>query len=251
MKIYHPIGNRRIFLIKKCADILNYFILIILSLFLRINLNKNEIIISNSFYAPWKEDKNFDSFYKKIRNLTLLDTKRLYTLWYLSHNLKNINANILDIGCMQGGAGFLMSKSNLKGYTYLFDTFEGFLEEEEFHKKKHFVYEDIIEVRENIKHLKLKKTQVFKCKFPMQVSKIFKKKKYKLCHIDVNTYKSTRKCFEFIKDKLVKGGVIVFDDYGIYGTDSIKKYVKKIALKSNKEFTFIYNYMGQCLLIKK
>ena len=64
-----------------------------------------------------------------IKNLTLLDTKRLYTLWYLYHDLKEINANILDIGCMQGGAGFLMSKVNNKGFTYLFDTFEGFSEE--------------------------------------------------------------------------------------------------------------------------
>jgi VanZ family protein len=70
MKIYHPIGNRRIFLIKKCAHILNYFVLVILSLFLKINFNKNEVIISNSFYAPWKEDKDFDNFYKKIKNLT-------------------------------------------------------------------------------------------------------------------------------------------------------------------------------------
>ncbi len=251
MKIYHPIGNRRIFLIKKCAHILNYFVLVILSLFLKINFNKNEVIISNSFYAPWKEDKDFDNFYKKIKNLTLLDTKRLYTLWYLSRNLKNINANILDIGCMQGGAGFLMSKSNLKGNTYLLDTFEGFLEEEEFHKKKHFVYKNINEVKENIKLLKLNKTQVFKCKFPMQSPKVLKKKKYKLCHIDVNTYKSTKRSFEFLKDKLVQGGVVVFDDYGIYGTDSIKNYIKKIALKNNKDFTFIYNFMGQCILIKK
>ena len=41
-----------------------------------------------------------------------MDSKRAYTLWYLSRNLKNIKANILDVGCMQGGAGFLMSKIN-------------------------------------------------------------------------------------------------------------------------------------------
>ena len=131
MKIYHVHGNKKIFFIKNCAKILNYLILLILSLFLKINRSKNEIIISSAFHAPWKEDKNFYSFYKKINNLTLLDTKRLYTLWYLTRDLRNINSNILDIGCMQGGAGFLMSKINKKGYTYLFDTFEGFLEEEE------------------------------------------------------------------------------------------------------------------------
>ena len=251
MNIYHVHGNKKIFFIKSCAKILNYLILLILSFFFKINRSKNEIIISSAFYAPWKEDQNFYSFYRKIENLTLLDTKRLYTLWYFARDLQNVNSNILDIGCMQGGAGFLMSKVNKKGSTYLFDTFEGFLEEEEFHKKKHFVYKNINEVKENIKLLKLKKTQVFKCKFPMQSPKVLKKKKYKLCHIDVNTYKSTKRSFEFLKDKLVQGGVVVFDDYGIYGTDSIKNYIKKIALKNNKDFTFIYNFMGQCILIKK
>lgn len=249
--IHHPAGNKRVFLIKKSAQILNYFILLVLSFFLKINRNKSEIIISTSFYAPWKEDEKFYFFYNKIKDLTLLDSKRAYTLWYLSRNLKNIKANILDVGCMQGGAGFLMSKINNIGHTYLFDTFEGFLEEEKFHKKKHFVYKNLDEVKKNIKNLKLKKTSVYKCKFPSYVSKVFNNRKYKLCHLDVNTYKSTKKSFEFVKDRLVKGGVVVFDDYGIYTTDSIKKYVKQIEAKNKRDFTFIYNYMGQCILIKK
>ena len=92
---------------------------------------------------------------------------------------------------------------------------------------------------------------MYKCKFPSYVSKVFKNRKYKLCHLDVNTYKSTKKSFEFVKDRLIKGGVVVFDDYGIYTTDSIKRYVKQIEAKNKRDFTFIYNYMGQCILIKK
>ena len=249
--IYHPVGNKRISFIKKCTKILSYLILLILSFILKINRNKNEIISSTSFYAPWKEDKNFCSFYEKIKNLTLLDTKRLYTLWYLSRDLKDINANILDIGCMQGGAGFLMSKVNNKGFTYLFDTFEGFLEEEKFHKKKHFVYKNIETVRTNIKKLRLKNTKVYRCKFPSKLNSSFNKKKFKLCHLDVNTYKSTQKSFEFIKNKIIKGGTIVFDDYGIYGADSIKKFIDKISRKNIRDFSFIFNFMGQCILVKK
>ena len=86
MNIYHVHGNKKIFFIKSCAEILNYLILLILSFFLKINRSKNEIIISSAFYAPWKEDQNFYSFYKKIENLTLLDTKRLYTLWYFARD---------------------------------------------------------------------------------------------------------------------------------------------------------------------
>ena len=251
MKIYHPVGNIKISFIKNCTKILSNLILIILSLILKIKRSTSEIIISTSFYAPWKENKKFSSIYEEIKDLTLLDTKRLYTLWYFSYDFKNINANILDVGCLQGGAGFLMSKANKKGSTYLFDTFEGFLEEEKFHKKKHFIYKNMEIVKNNIKKFKLKNTKVYKCKFPDGLNSSIKKKKFKLCHLDVNTYKSTKKSFEFIKSRMIKGGTIVFDDYGIYGADSIKKFVNQISKKYKKDFSFIYNFMGQCILIKK
>ena len=50
---------------------------------------------------------------------------------------------------------------------------------------------------------------------------------------------------------MIKGGAIVFDDYGIYGADQIKVFISNISKKYQKQFTFIYNFMGQCILIKK
>ena len=124
------------------------------------------------------------------------------------------------------------------------------MEEEEFHKKNHFIYKDIESVKKNIKKLSLSKTKVYKCKFPNDLNPSFKKKNFKICHLDVNTYKSTKSSFEFVKNKMIKGGVIIFDDYGIYGVDGIKKFINEIARKNKKDFSFIYNFMGQCILIK-
>ena len=96
MKMYHPIGNKRIYFIKSCEKIIKFLLLLFLSFFLKINRNKNEIIISSAFTAPWKEDKEFSSFHEKIKDLTLLDSKRLYTLWYLARSLRNTKGNIFD-----------------------------------------------------------------------------------------------------------------------------------------------------------
>ena len=63
-------------------------------------------------------------------------------------------------------------------------------------------------------------------------------------------YKSTLKSFNYIKKRLWKG-FIVFDDYGMYGADGIKKLIKKIVKNSNNKFHFIYNFQGQCIVIKK
>ena len=120
-----------------------------------------------------------------------------------------------------------------------------------YHRKNHFVFRDINFVKNKIKSLQLRNTRVIKANFPKSVHKYFRGKKFKLCHIDVNTYNATKSSFEFIRKKIVKNGVIIFDDYGIHSTMSVKKYVDIIMKKYRNEFSFINNYMGQCILIKR
>ena len=138
----HPLGNYKISIVKFFAKTFSNIGLFFLSFLFKIDKNKNEIIISSAFYAPWKDDKNFYDFYQKIKDCTLLDSKRLYTLWFFSKSLNNLNSNILDIGCLKGGAGYAMAKANKKGRTYLIDTFEGLVENENYHRKDHFVFKD-------------------------------------------------------------------------------------------------------------
>ena len=246
----HPLGNFKISALKSIASFFSSISLFILGFFFKLEKNKSELIISSSFFAPWKDDKHFRNIYSDVKNYTLLDTKRLYTLWQMSNMLKNYKGDILDVGCLKGGAGMVMSKKNNLGETFLIDTFEGLIESENYHNKSHFIYKNINTVRSKIKNLRLKNTTVLKGKFPTNFDKRFKNKKFKLCHIDVNTYKSTSLSFNYLKKKIVKNGVIVFDDYGIYSVFGVKKFVDKIMNK-NKDFLFLNNYMGQCILIKK
>ena len=247
----HPLGNYKIGILKFFANAFSSISLFFLSFLFKIDKKKNEIIISSAFYAPWKDDEKFSDFYNQIKDCTLLDSKRLYTLWYFSKSLKNLKSNILDIGCLKGGAGYTMAKANENGATYLIDTFAGLIENENYHKKEHFIFEDINFVKNKVKDLKIKNTKVIKANFPKGMQKNFKSKKIKLCHIDVNTYNATKSSFEFVKKKIVKNGVIIFDDYGIHSTQSVKRYVDSIMKKHSNEFSFINNYMGQCILIKK
>jgi O-methyltransferase len=250
MKIRHPHGNLKIAFIKAIASFFSRLVLLILKFFLDIDTKNNEIIISRATYAPWKIDNKFLKIYSKLKLLTLLDEKRFFTIYTILQQLKNINADILDLGCMRGGVGMMMSKINLNGNTYLIDTFSGFKEEEKYHKKDIFVFTSISEIEKNIKKLNLKKIYILKQKFP-NTSKLKSIKKLKLCHIDVNTYRSTKKSYNYVKKKLIKGGIIIFDDYGIFGVEQVTKFVNEIKLRDRKYFYFISNYMGQCILIKK
>ena len=79
----HPLGNYKIGIVKFCGKVFSNISLFFLSLLFKIDKSKNEIIISSSFYAPWKHDKSFYDFYNIIKEYTLLDTKRLFVRYKL------------------------------------------------------------------------------------------------------------------------------------------------------------------------
>ena len=144
--IKHPHGKIRSFFLKSSKDLIEKIIKFFVNLICKLD-NDDKIIISSATHAPWKKDKDFDTFYKKVKNFTLLDAARAYTLWQCSKNLKDKKGQILDIGCLMGGSGFLMSKINLEGNTYLFDSFSGFRVDDGLHKKDVFVYKDMDLIR--------------------------------------------------------------------------------------------------------
>lgn len=251
MKINHVHGNLRIKIIKLSSYLLSKILFIGFKLFCpNIEYKSNDILISRATYAPWKMNRDYEKYYQKIKDLTLLDHPRLFTFYYLCSQVKNINAEILDIGCMKGGVGILLSSNNNKGRTVLIDTFDGFLDKEDLHSGEVFKYKGMEELKLTIKKLKLKNTFVYKKYFPKNVNDI-KIRKIKLCHIDVNTYHSTKKSFDYVKNKIVKNGYIVFDDYGMYGVEKVTDLINKILKKDSQKFTFIFNYFGQCILVKK
>ena len=247
-KINHPYGNTKSFILKFIKKIIQNTIRFFVNIICKLD-EMDEIIISPATHAPWKKDSEFLKFYKLIKDLTLLDPPRAYTLWQCSTNVKDYDGLILDIGCLLGGSGFLMSKRNKKGNTYLFDSFSGFKKNDGIHKKEIFYFDDIVFVEKKIKELKLSNTYVFKSYFPKKITVNIKK--IKLCHVDVNTYNDTKKIFNFIRNKIITGGIIIFDDFGIWGVDGIKKFIYMIEKKYSKEYYFIKNYMGQCILIKR
>ena len=234
--IKHPYGNFRSSILKSFKNFLQKIIKFFVNFFCKLD-NNDEIIISSATHCPWLKDQNFLNFFKKVDNFTLLDHPRAYTLWQCSKNLRKTNGMILDIGCLLGGSGFIMSKINKKSSTHLFDSFEGFSKDDGLHKKDIFYYDDIDFVKKNIIKLNLKKTFVHKCYFPSGIK--IKIKKIKLCHIDVNTFNDTKKIFNFVRNKIIKGGIIIFDDFGIWGVDGIKKFIYMIEKKYSKNIILL------------
>jgi hypothetical protein len=66
-----------------------------------------------------------------------------------------------------------------------------------------------------------------------------------LLHIDVDVYEATKACLEYLYEKVVKGGVIVFDDYGqVYGaTKAINEFIESLGGGTSVIQKLPYNYI--------
>ena len=91
--------------------------------------------------------------------------------------------------------------------------------------------------------------KILKGIFPDKTGYKIKNRKFRFCHIDVDTYYSTKDCLNWIWKRLVKGGVIIFDDYGYSITEGVTKIVNEH--RNMKDRFFIYNLTGQAIMIKK
>ena len=102
-------------------------------------------------------------------------------------------------------------------------------------------------VTELLKRLDIKDYQLLVGIFPDDF-KNFSSGAIKICHIDVDTYLSAKEIVNFIWPRVIKGGVIIFDDYGFFGCEGVTKYVNELKLPDAR---FVHNLNGHALLIKK
>lgn len=129
--------------------------------------------------------------------------------------LNNIEGSICEVGVYKGGTAKLIFESMNKAHKlFLFDTFSGIPNKSEFdnfHKIGDFYdspYDEIINY-----FSKYNNVEVYKGIFPNDTGFNIQEQKFKLVHLDVDTYQSYLESLNFIYPRMVKGGYIIFDDY--------------------------------------
>ena len=140
---------------------------------------------------------------------------------------------IWECGVYKGGTANAFAGFNRT--LRLFDTFEGMPEVSEydnFHKKGDFKAEVP----------KIENAIIYKGFIP-ETFKGLEDCKIGFAHIDVDIYQSVKDCIEFIEPRLVKGGIMVFDDYGFRTCKGAKKAVNE-CLKIKRLWTRQAVYFG-------
>lgn len=215
-----------------------------------------EKINVKSYYAPWKEDAEFSKAFKIIQPYSLVDKHRCYELWDLVGQSTKLQGSLLEIGVWRGGTGGLIAKkAHLCGIAdpiYLCDTFEGVVKASQkdtsYRGGEHADTSPEIVQKLLTEKLQLKNTVLLKGIFPDQTGGQIANRKFRFCHIDVDVYESTKDIVDWLWPRLVPGGIIVFDDYGIPNCSGIRDFVNE--RKNSKELISIHNLNGHAVWIK-
>ena len=210
-----------------------------------------EIIYPPEFLNNWNEIKKKSS-QDKERNFTVYQLVKLHNKLFSGKQ-----TNIIEFGTDRGGGLTTISKF-IKKDTNVFsvDSFGLHAEEikknvtkydEHYHgkykpftKKTRFRDFSYIEMTQNLNNILSKKNSKLETLvgyFPKlkdeDINKI-KDIKFSFVHLDFDLYQSTIDTFNFIKNRLEKNAIILFDDYNLINQDGVKKAVRDLKIDLDK-----------------
>jgi O-methyltransferase len=214
---------------------------------------KQSLLFPKSTYSPWLNDELFMKTYDIIKDNTLVDIYRCNELWQISKRLKNSKASIIEVGVWRGGTAALLAKANNNNSpVYLCDTFEGVAkagEKDNQYKGGEHADTSIETVEKLMTQLDISGYHILKGIFPDVNADLVADQKFKICHIDVDVYDSAKDIFNWVWQRMIAGGVVVFDDYGFAACAGITQLVNELA-DSTADAFFVHNINGHGLLIK-
>lgn len=256
------IGRQTTVIADKVNQVLNYFGLHISRVphaSRRASFKKDdysyENIITGARYAPWLRDNVFLACFDICKEFTLVDIYRCYELWVLAAESSKLSGDLIEIGVWRGGSGALIAKSaRNQGITspiYLCDTFRGVVkatESDTSYSGGEHADTDQDTVQKLLGRLNLADVTVLPGVFPDETGRLIEDRSIRLCHIDVDVYESAKDAVEWIWPRMVKGGILVYDDFGFIDTPGITKFVEQ--QRSHRDSLTIYNLNGHAITIK-
>lgn len=208
-------------------------------------------------YSPWNVDETFSESFEMMKEHTLVDIFRCYELWKLVEQTAKLKeGSIMEVGVWRGGTGALLAKSaavhGIKDKVYLCDTFTGVVksgdQDSDYSDGEHSdATRDVVE-KLLFDDFKLNNVEILEGIFPEDTAEQIEDLRFRLCHIDVDVYQSSKDTVDWIWDRLVTGGIIVFDDYGYVRTDGITRHVNEMMADRDK--LVFYNLNGHAIIVK-
>lgn len=218
----------------------------------------NDMLISLWRNLSFRHDQKFMScFYNAVTNeqeQSLL--WRLHTLAWAAKNALNVEGDFVECGVFKGFCSSVLFKyldfQDMPRNAYLYDTFEGLPEKTSTAQERsawdytqydsEAIYNGVLEKFSSYKNVKVVRGIVpdsFEVAVPEKIA---------LLHIDMNSEKAEVLALEHLFDKVVPGGMIVFDDFGWTCNENQMK--SELAFMNARNHAVMELPTGQGLVIK-
>lgn len=209
-------------------------------------------------YSPWNVDAEFIEVRRQVQDNTLVDVYRSYELWQLMAQAAKLEAgSIIEVGAWRGGSGALLAtrarRLGLTDRVYLCDTFTGLVKigPKDSHCTTGLLSDTSLDLVEDLvyRRLSLDNVTILQGIFPNDTGAAVENERFRLCHVDVDVYQSAKDVVEWIWDRLVPGGIVVFDDYGFRSCDGVTRYVNEQMAAPDR--IVLHNLNGHAIFIKR
>ena len=215
-----------------------------------------ESILPLATYAPWNASAEFRAVWAAVRNNTLVDVFRCWELWQLVGQTTKLSGSLIEVGVWRGGTGALIASAAKKNAIatplYLCDTFRGVVKagvHDSAYKGGEHANTSIPTVEALMRSLGLSNYRILEGIFPDATSHLIpENERFRFCHIDVDVYESARDIFDWIWNRLVPGGLVVYDDYGFEVCPGITRLVNDQMGMSDR--LVLHNLNGHAIVIK-
>lgn len=208
-------------------------------------------------YSPWKTDVSFQEVLASIEGHTMVDRYRCFELWKLIEQSAKLEAgSIIEVGVWRGGTGALMARQaknhGIGDRVYLCDTFTGVVktsEKDSAYRGGEHADTSVKTVEKLIDRMRLDNVEILEGIFPDQTGHRVENVRFRFCHVDVDVYESAKGVVNWIWNRMVPGGIMVYDDYGFQGCDGITRYVEEQMALNDR--IVVHNLNGHAIILKR
>ncbi len=223
--------------------------------FLKKYAKKNDFkILSEAPHLIWSEDTAFCAADKSLPIMGVPD-ERLFTLFDSARALIRIDGDFAECGVRYGKSAHMMLAGAPGRTIHLFDSWEGLSTPTErdvqsdtgksaWHSGQLSV--DMTHVEQNLGNRE--NAKIYKGWIPERFSEVADRS-FALVHIDVDLYDPTHDSLAFFYPRLVKGAMIVCDDYGFDTCPGAKQAMDEFF--ADKPEPVLHLATGQAMVMKQ
>lgn len=198
----------------------------------------------------WDSDEAFSALARQTDGYTIMDRTRCFMLYQFARQARAMDGEIAEVGVYKGGTAKLISKvvAGTPKAVHLFDTFAGMPETDAARdtvKMDDFSNTSLDGVKKYLGDCP--NVRFYPGVFP-DTSAPVAGLKFCFVHIDVDIHRSIQDCCAFFYPRMLRGGIMVFDDYGHPDCPGVKPAVDGF-FEDKKERPY-YLPTGQCFTVK-